>query len=49
MKHQQATFRFLGATDTVTGSRYLLEAGGKQVLVDCRLFPGCSGAVSAWK
>ena len=33
MKHQQPTLRFLGAT--VTGSRYLLEAGGKRVLVDC--------------
>ena len=40
MKHQQPTLRFLGATDTVTGSRYLLEAGGKRVLVDCGLFQG---------
>jgi Cft2 family RNA processing exonuclease len=33
MKHQQPTLRFLGATDTVAGSRYLVEAGGKRVLV----------------
>jgi metallo-beta-lactamase family protein len=40
MQHQQPTLRFLGATDTVTGSRYLLEAGGRRVLVDCGLFQG---------
>ena len=31
---------FLGACGTVTGSRYLLEAGGKTILVDCGLFQG---------
>lgn len=31
---------FLGATDSVTGSRYLLEHGGRRVLVDCGLFQG---------
>ncbi len=31
---------FLGAADTVTGSRFLLEAGGQRVLVDCGLFQG---------
>ena len=31
---------FLGATDTVTGSRYLVEVDGARVLVDCGLFQG---------
>ncbi len=31
---------FLGAADTVTGSRYLVEVGDKRVLVDCGLFQG---------
>ena len=31
---------FLGATGTVTGSRYLLEDDGKRYLVDCGLFQG---------
>jgi metallo-beta-lactamase family protein len=31
---------FLGATDTVTGSRYLLEHDGHRILVDCGLFQG---------
>ncbi|NCC21615.1 MAG: MBL fold metallo-hydrolase [Alphaproteobacteria bacterium] len=31
---------FLGATGTVTGSRYLLEDGHTRVLVDCGLFQG---------
>lgn len=34
------TLRFLGATGTVTGSRYLLEVEGKRILVDCGLFQG---------
>lgn len=32
--------QFLGATGTVTGSRYLLQAGDHRVLVDCGLFQG---------
>jgi metallo-beta-lactamase family protein len=31
---------FLGATGTVTGSKYLLTTQGKQFLVDCGLFQG---------
>lgn len=40
--HTGSTFRltFLGATATVTGSRYLVEAGNARVLVDCGLFQG---------
>jgi len=29
---------FLGAAQNVTGSRYLLEAGGSRILVDCGLY-----------
>ena len=32
--------QFLGATDTVTGSKYLLREGKSSVLVDCGLFQG---------
>lgn len=39
-KHRHPQLRFLGATDSVTGSRYLIEAGGKRILVDCGLFQG---------
>ena len=35
-----ASLRFFGATDTVTGSRYLVEHGGRRILVDCGLFQG---------
>ena len=32
--------RFLGATQRVTGSNYLVEAAGKKFLVDCGLNQG---------
>ncbi|TQF12062.1 MBL fold metallo-hydrolase [Myxococcus llanfairpwllgwyngyllgogerychwyrndrobwllllantysiliogogogochensis] len=35
-----ASLHFLGAAGTVTGSKFLLEHDGKQVLVDCGLFQG---------
>ncbi len=34
------TLTFLGATGTVTGSKYLLEANGERVMIDCGLFQG---------
>ncbi|MCX5747158.1 MAG: MBL fold metallo-hydrolase, partial [Proteobacteria bacterium] len=34
------TLTFLGAIDTVTGSRYLVDTGRSRVLVDCGLFQG---------
>jgi metallo-beta-lactamase family protein len=34
------TLQFLGATGTVTGSKYLLETGGNRMMIDCGLFQG---------
>lgn len=31
---------FLGATETVTGSRFLLSAGDERILIDCGLYQG---------
>lgn len=33
---------FLGATNTVTGSNFLIEAAGKKFLVDCGMFQGAA-------
>jgi metallo-beta-lactamase family protein len=37
---QKPRIRFLGGAQTVTGSKYLITYGEKQILVDCGLFQG---------
>lgn len=39
-RNSKPTLQFLGAAGTVTGSRYLIEAGDRRILVDCGLFQG---------
>lgn len=34
------TLQFLGAAGTVTGSKYVAEANGRRVMIDCGLFQG---------
>lgn len=40
MTQDQPSLTFLGATGTVTGSRYLIDTDARRVLVDCGLFQG---------
>lgn len=40
MAHTPVQLSFYGAAGTVTGSRYLLEAGERRILIDCGLFQG---------
>jgi metallo-beta-lactamase family protein len=35
-----ARLQFLGATGTVTGSKFVLEVGGNRAMIDCGLFQG---------
>lgn len=39
-KEAAPALTFLGATGTVTGSKYLFSAGSKKILIDCGLFQG---------
>ena len=40
METAQLRIQFLGATGTVTGSKYLISAGKQRILIDCGLFEG---------
>jgi metallo-beta-lactamase family protein len=40
MMNEKNTVHFLGASGSVTGSKYLLNIEGKKILVDCGLFQG---------
>ena len=36
----EISITFLGAAETVTGSRFLVSSGDEQILVDCGLYQG---------
>ena len=40
MKNNKISIHFLGASGTVTGSKYLVDTGDKKILIDCGLFQG---------
>lgn len=40
MNYNKIEIQFLGAAGTVTGSKYLVTAFGKKILIDCGLFQG---------
>ncbi len=39
-ENKNFTLQFLGAAETVTGSKYLLTLGDEQLMIDCGLFQG---------
>lgn len=40
MNNNKVQVQFLGGVGTVTGSKYLIEAMGKKIMIDCGLFQG---------